>query len=477
MRRQRRPFLYMAMCALGTLFVLVGAFLGTSVPGHPRQGAYAAGVSQQSVIQVSVLPMRPMYKLAVKMGASTKSCLHSTTPPLCYSPQQLRQAYGVQPLIAQGITGKGRVITIIDAFQDPTVRADLHLFDTLFGLNDPQLNILAPFGLMPFNAKDGNQTGFAGEIALDVEWAHAMAPDATIDLVLANVKKETLQGQLTALFQATNFAVDQNIGSVISQSFGIGEDCVGSTMLQRVHATFQTARMQKQTVFASAGDSGAAAVHCVNGQPVALQQGVNFPASDPLVMGVGGTTLHATHTGEYAGEIAWNESQRGAGATGGGISKLFALPGYQQASVNTGGRSVSDIALDADPLTGVPVVSSSMMPGETMIVPVGGTSVGAPVAAGMTTLFDQAAGNKRLGFLNSAFYRISRSTAYAQAFHDVQAGNNTYSAQNGKGKKITVAGFDAGAGWDEPTGVGSPDAINLANVLPQFIMPDDGAGL
>jgi len=465
------------MCFLGMVLVLAGAFLGTALWHAQLGGAHAAGAPKQSVIQASVLPIDPMYKQAVKMDTNAKGCLQSATPPLCYTPQQLRVAYGVQPLIAKGITGKGRIITIIDAFQDPTIRSDLHLFDTLFGLKDPQLNILAPFGLTRFNPKDPAQTGFAGEIALDVEWAHAIAPGATIDLVLANVKQESLQGELAALFQATGFAVQQNIGSVISQSFGVSEECAGNALMQQAHAIFQTARAQKQTVFASAGDTGAAAVRCAGGQPVALERGVNYPASDPLVTSVGGTTLQTAADGAYVGETTWNGSQRGIGATGGGISNVFALPTYQQNIVNAGGRGVSDIALDADPLTGVPVVTSSMMPGETMLIPTGGTSVGAPVAAAMTALFDQAAGNKRLGFLNSAFYRISQAGVYAQAFHDVQTGNNTFTFKNGNGHKETITGFEAGVGWDSPTGVGSPDAANLATLLPLFITADDGAGL
>lgn len=204
---------------------------------------------------------------------------------------------------------------------------------------------------------------------------------------------------------------------------------------------------------------------------------MNYPASDPLVTSVGGTTLQVAADGTYVGETTWDGSQHGTGATGGGISNVFALPTYQQNIVNAGGRGVSDIALDADPLTGVPIVTSSMMPGETMLIPTGGTSVGAPVAAAMTALFDQAAGGKRLGFLNSAFYRISQAAVYAQAFHDVQTGNNTFTFKNGNGSRGTITGFEAGAGWDSPTGVGSPDAANLATLLPLFITAGDGAGL
>ena len=479
MKGQRQRFLYFFICSVSVSLILLGVLVG-AVLWRARPQAHAAGVGMQGM-QANILPMRPMYKMAVKMGTQANAgmipCLKSALPPLCYSPQQIRQAYGVQPLINAGITGKGRIITIIDAFQDPTVRADLHIFDQIFGLNDPQLNILAPFGLTPFNPKDPAQVGFAGEIALDVEWSHAIAPDATIDLVLGNVKNGSLQGQLTALLQATNFAVQHNIGSIISQSFGTGETCLSPTLLQAAHQTFQQARVQHQTVFASAGDMGASAVQCnAQGQPVTLAQGVNYPASDPLVSSVGGTTLLATKAGTFVKELAWNESLQGSGATGGGVSKIFALPAFQKNIVKSATRAVADISLDADPLTGVPVITSSLMPGKTMIIPFGGTSVGSPVAAGMTALFDQAAG-KRLGFLNSAFYRISQSGVYAQAFHDVQIGNNTFVFQDGNGNVVTVPGFLARNGWDAPTGVGSPKAANLSGLLPKFITAKDGAGL
>jgi subtilase family serine protease len=110
------------------------------------------------------------------------------------------------------------------------------------------------------------------------------------------------------------------------------------------------------------------------------------------------------------------------------------------------------------------------MPGQTLLVPVGGTSVGSPVAAGMTALFDQAAGGKRLGFLNSALYRIAQNvTAYALAFHDIRAGNNTFIFQLANGNIITVPGFQTATGWDPPTGLGTPNAVNMAKLLPQFI--------
>ena len=461
----------------------LSVFFATA-PRLAQQQAHAAGIGQWKGINPGIMPMHPMYNLAAKMGTNNHAllpCMASIAPPLCYTPRQIRQAYNIQPCLDRGITGKGRIITIIDAFQDPTVREDLRLFDALFGLQDPQLNIFAPFGLTPFNAKKHTQTSFAGEIALDIEWAHVIAPEATINLVLANVQDTSIRGQLAALLQATDFAIRNNMGSVISQSFGASEACLDPAFIQTEHQLFQKARAQQQTVFASAGDSGAAAVQCnANGQPTALTQGIVYPASDPLVTSVGGTKLIASQSGTYQKESVWNESDQGDGATGGGVSKIFPLPAFQKNVVKNGSnmRMAADIAFDADPLTGVPVVTSSLMPGSTMIIPIGGTSLGAPMAAGMTALFDQAAGEKRLGFLNSALYRIGQdTTAYAQAFHNIKMGNNTFVTQDGQGKTVSIPGFDATDGWNPPTGLGTPRVAELFALLTKVIKPDDGADL
>jgi hypothetical protein len=96
----------------------------------------------------------------------------------------------------------------------------------------------------------------------------------------------------------------------------------------------------------------------------------------------------------------------------------------------------------------------------------------------MTALLDQAAGGVRLGFLNSALYRVSQNAgAYPQAFHDIQSGNNAFVFQTANGTVANVAGFDATANWDPPTGVGTPNAANLVKILPQFIQANDGSTL
>ncbi len=492
-RQHKRIFLSLVAGLGGICVILLATIVGATVLRPQPGGAHAADVSDgqpmsmnQQSMRASIVPIHFMYDLAINMDAQNAgtmmkknpmACLTNVQKPLCYSPQRLRRAYAIQPLLDQGITGKNHAITIIDAFQDPKLRSELHMFDQIFGLNDPQLNIIAPAGLTPFDPNNPDHVAFAGEIALDVEWAHAIAPDAPINLVLANIRGNTIQDELNAILQATRFAVQHNVGSVISQSFGISESCAGRNFIQQEHQVFQQARAQHQTVFASAGDMGAATVQCDgNGNTQTIARGVNVPSSDPLVSSVGGTTLQLSPTGDYLSEKTWNDSEQGHGATGGGVSSFFPQPAFQQKSVQSDHRVVNDLSLDADPLTGVPVVSSEVMPGKTVLIPVGGTSVGSPVAAGLTALFDQQAG-KRLGFLNSAFYRISRSNVYAQAFHDIQSGNNTFTFQDANGKVVTVPGFPSDQNWDAPTGVGTPIAANLANLLPQFQTDNDGARL
>lgn len=136
--------------------------------------------------------------------------------PICYSPQQIRRAYGLQPLLRAGITGKGQTVVIIDDYQSPPLVSDLALFDKIFSLPNPTLNIIAPFGLKPFDPTDPVAATFAIEISLDVEWAHALAPGAAIDLVLGDPVDSSVRGQIEAIIAATTYAANNNLGSVMS---------------------------------------------------------------------------------------------------------------------------------------------------------------------------------------------------------------------------------------------------------------------
>lgn len=461
---QRFRFARTLPLSLGGLALVIALLLSAALP---QATAFAA--SKKVAISASLTHNMPLYKQAKKLSSSgLLPCLSSTTIPLCYSPQQIRKAYNVDSLINNGFTGRGQTIVIIDDYQSPTIVSDLALFDKIFGLPNPRLNIIAPQGLKPFDPTDPAATGFAAEISLDVEWSHVVAPGATIDLVLGNPADSSIQGQIQALADALKYAADANLGGVYSLSIGAGETCFSASQLQEFHTAFAEARDHHSTVYVSSGDNGSAVDVCDSkGNPISVAEGVNYPASDPDVSGVGGTTLFASASGKYQSETTWNESAVNAGATGGGYSVLFPRPSYQNGVSAIGAaRGVPDVAYNADPLTGVPIVTSSLLPGATVIIPIGGTSAGAPQWAGITADFEQFLG-KRLGFLNTAFYQIGRSGKYSQAFNDITTGNNAYTF-TANGQTVTIPGFNAGTGWDPTTGLGSPKAYALAHLLEEY---------
>jgi subtilase family serine protease len=388
----------------------------------------------------------------------------------CYSPEQIRTAYNITPLLGRGITGAGRTIVIVDAYQSPTIRQDLQTFDRVFGLPDPILTILAPDGLTPFDPSNATQITWASEITLDVEWAHAIAPEAKITLVLA---KGASSGEI---LRATRFAIETNQGDVISQSFGEGEIC--STVSSRIqHQLFQEATSRHITLLAASGDTGSAAVGsilCGGNRPYFLS--VLTPASDPLVTSVGGTHLDAdVDTGRYISESTWNDIY---GASGGGFSSVFQRPSYQDTAVKSKQRGVPDVAFDADVNGGVLVICSSCsanaQPMTTYIF--GGTSVGSPQWAGIIALADQYAG-RRLGFVNAAIYRIGQGPFYRSAFHDILTGNNTFTRTLANGETIAVPGYDAMPNWDATTGLGTPIVSELVPLLLVNKYVGDGNGL
>lgn len=439
------------------LLLILSALLGAVYIGVAHPGSSSSNASGAHPYAVYV---REGESPVGKTTASTFACQAATAPVRCYSPQQIRAAYDVTSLLNKGITGTGRTIVIIDAYQSPTIVADLHTFDQIFGLPDPKLNIIAPDGLTPFDYTDPNQVGWAGEITLDVEWSHAIAPGATIDLVLAKSNNDP------DILSATSYAVHHNLGDVISQSFGEGEACSG-VPLSAQHAVFEQALREGTTVFASSGDEGAAQasqttpVACGGSEP--YYKSASTPASDPAVTGVGATSLNANaQTGAYISESAWNDE---FGASGGGYSSVFARPAFQNQVVRNRARGVPDVAYNGDVNGGVLTVWSSYAAGAPQLVYIfGGTSAGSPQWAAITALGDQLAG-RRLGFLNDALYQIGTSKAYTRAFHDTTAGNNTFTTTDNNGNPLVITGYNTTPGWDAVTGWGSPDVAHLLPLL------------
>jgi subtilase family serine protease len=409
---------------------------------------------------------------------------------ICYDPYQMRTAYGVDSLIASGYDGEGMTIVIIDAFQSEYLLDDLNTFISFYGLPglnglgnpyDPDLGTftqIAPDGLGPVNP------GWAGEITLDVEWAHAIAPGANITLVLGKDNTDE------ALVSVLNYAIDNDLGDVVSMSFGEADACLGPELTAAWHQAFVNATMKGITLFASSGDQGAAIPSCDGSTWLKM---TSSPASDPLVVAVGGTELHAANyclpalgcdptanpaPGTYLGEIAWNEGPTYGDfqdyfdstlASGGGFSTVWDLTAYQQGTLpGMTMRGEPDVAYNAAVLHGV----LTYFDGWYLF---GGTSAGSPQWAALTVIADQIAGHD-FGFINAALYKIGQSkTAYANAFHDITSGTNSAMEFDEENNAIDITGYDAGAGWDAVTGLGSPKAGSFLTQLSKVWSIGQGA--
>ncbi len=316
----------------------------------------------------------------------------------CYSPQEIRNAYNVTPLLNAGYTGAGQTIVIIDSYGSPTIASDLHTFDTGYGLPDPpSFKVLSPLGTVPFDPNNSTQVGWAFETTLDVEWSHAIAPGASIVLLTSPVAEtEGVQG-LPQFLQLEQYAVQHNLGKIISQSWGATEqtlaDSAGRSVVSQYESFYQQATTQSHvTFFASAGDSGASNTE-LNGTTYYPFPTVIFPASSPYNTAVGGTSLYANTQGKYGAEVVWNNNTGEAG--GGGISTIFDEPYYQTNNLSAatnkqlnGKRGIPDIAYNADPNTTI-LVYLSFIPGAAGYYGIGGTSEGAPQWAGLTAIFNQ----------------------------------------------------------------------------------------
>lgn len=381
------------------------------------------------------------------------SCQAPSADFHCYTPTQLRSAYGFDPLLARGQDGSGRTIVIIDAFQDPTISSDLASFDDATGLPaPPSFSVVAPFGITPFDPSNPEQVGWSSEIALDVEWAHAIAPGARIVLALAPSNSGA------NLVATERYVIQHDLGDVVSMSYVETEGCVLPSALQEEeHALFATAVRQGMTLVAGAGDVGATELNCEETGLLA-NPAVGVPASDPNVTGVGGTTLRiGSDTGLYESEVVWDEPEPEElfGAGGGGFSSLYGAPRYQKGVPGiTTRRGVPDVAYNASLTRGVLVAWGSQgQPHEFWVF--GGTSCGTPQWAALAAIADQV-GKRRLGNINPALYAIGQSPAYASAFHDITVGDNGFPP---------VAGYAAMTGWDPASGLGSPIAENLVPLL------------
>jgi subtilase family serine protease len=290
----------------------------------------------------------------------------------------------------------------------------------------------------------------------DTELVHAVAPDATIREILVGTAQVSTPAKFAATFAAYVRIAVRNAEvmsqSGIGQDFNVGEDSWTSAEVATMNSALEYADARHVTVVAASGDQGVLG----NGSSTPVKE-VILPASDPLVLGVGGTSLTANPvTGAYISETVWDNPSTGSG---GGFSHLFAQPAYADGVPGIGAtRGVPDVAADGEGSTGM-ALAFSAPGGGYKLIGAGGTSAGAPFWAALIALADQEAGHP-LGFVNPAIYRIARGLLYHQAFHDITTGDNTV-VLNG----VTVTGYQAGPGWDPVTGWGTPDAQVLIPLL------------
>ena len=430
----------------------------------------AAGTSYATAVVGEVVPAAASAFHGSASTAPATDCLTVSTSP-CYTPMQPRVAYGIQPLLDRGITGRGQTIVLpefpapatgsgsvlVKMLESSDIRQDLARFDALFGLPVARVQVVNTLAhaASPWQAND--------EEVADTEIVHALAPDAAIREVLVPSSETAGPGPESAAFVAA-LRLGLTQGGVVSLSADAGEQCFTSAAVAEWSSVLQAAQSKHVTVVVSSGDSGAATDPCPGaGTAVAQVKGVNLPASDPLALAVGGTSLQAKQrTGAYKGETAWNIPAAGGSspeASGGGFSALFPRPTYQVGIPGTGPtRGVPDVAADADPGTGMALAFSNGGKGY-ILIGAGGTSASAPLWAAVIVLADQYAG-RELGFVNPALYQIGRSTHYHQAFHDVTRGTNTVDLPG-----QTITGYQAAPGWDPVTGWGSPNAQALVPLL------------
>ena len=427
-------------------------------PGHrPRRLSLAAGLAAVAAVAAclaagspSAAPARPA-RPATAGSAGTAAAVHALScgPPdyfiQCYSPGQYQVAYGVAPLLRRGITGKGETMVMPELANRPgpdftDIRKDLAAFASKFGLPAAKLTVTTTLA-------GASAPYVAGtEEVEDTEIVHAMAPGASLDVVLVPANATTSAAHFTAAVTRTIHAAITQHAAVVSISGSHGEHFFTPAQVASLHAALQQAADRHVTVVASSGDTG---VISDDGPPVQ----VSLPASDPLALGVGGTALGAsTFTGAYHGEMAWNADTE---ASAGGYSSLFPRQAYQDGVARIGRmRGVPDVAADADASTAMALTFSGGV-----LYPAQGTSAATPLWAAVIALADQEAGH-HLGFVNPAIYAIAHSPAYHRAFHDVTTGDNSVFWPTG-----FFTGYTAAPGWDPVTGWGSPNAHTLVPLL------------
>ena len=367
------------------------------------------------------------------------------------TPEELATAYDYAKLDASGINGTGETIAVFDAYSaaenQTELASDLQCFAAVNGLPTTGLTFLYPVPTTADLNASGTNSAWAVEDALDVEWAHAAAPGATVEMVFSPNPAE-------GLYFAVDWVVAHHAADILSMSWGEPEvgvydpstmpcasACNASTdgSFDILDPVLELAGAEGMTAFSASGDCGSA--------DGTSGVSVSYPASDPYVTGVGATALTTEANGTYVSETAWSGNSSAStggcsngGGSGGGFSVL-PHPWWQSGpgTVASRGRGVPDVAMIGASASPVWVLVG------TAWIRVSGTSVGTPIWAGLGATADQYAGGP-LGSLNPSLYRILAGAGYTSNFHEITEGSNGYAAH---------------AGWNPVTGIGTPIVGNL----------------
>jgi subtilase family serine protease len=444
----------------------------------------------------AVAPPPPGFRNAPPCGAYYGQKIDRTDPPFngrhlpyapCgYKPAQMRSVYGIAGTVNRGVSGRGQTVAILDAFASPTLYADAAKYARLNDRGHPLLRSQFSEHVFPENA--GNEdlcdaSGWYSEQSLDVEAVHGMAPGAHILYVGA---ADCLD---SSLVQALNYVVAGRLADVVSNSYGnLGEDNITADEVQAYNQIAIQGALEGMTINFSSGDSGDEVTLGNTQQPEA-----DFPASDPWLTAVGGTSLGIGAKGQRVVETGWETTKYTlTGGTwvsngylygsGGGTSRLFAEPRYQRGVVpdslarqnqtdGNRGRVVPDISMDGDPNTGFLI-------GETQTFPdgvyygqyrIGGTSLSAPLFSGLMAVSNQLVHFDH-GFVNPVLYQFTSRTRAIDDVRHVTGGVvrvdfvNRLDATDGLTTSVRTFDFQGLAihttpGYDNVTGLGVPDGL------------------
>lgn len=379
---------------------------------------------QTSMAAVVAMPSAQLAGSITRNGSAT-------VPIAALTPAQISTAYGVNNITLPNVAaanGAGQTIALIDAYDDPYIKSDLQTFDTQFGLpNPPSFQVLNQTGGTALPAQDPAAFAWALEETIDVEWAHAIAPAANIILFEAN------SSWSTDLYTAVQTAKATAGVSAISMSWGSADYSTEASN----DPIFTSNPGHGVTFIAATGDGGT---------------GPDYPAVSPNVMGVGGTTLSADAAGNYLGETAWSDSA-------GGKSTYEARPSYQSgiSTPKTSRRTSPDVSMDADAdNSGVAIYDSVDGNASGNWFQAGGTSLAAPMWAGLIAITDQGRAANGLPTYDGATGTLPRlySIPYAD-FNDITTGGNS--------------DYNAGVGYDMVTGLGTPIANELVPDLANIV--------